>query len=340
MDTIIRTDCESILDYVDLSPLRNKTVLITGVSGMLGTYILSCIRQFNEKYNAGIKVNAVAYRNLPEHLSDMKECSFINIIPGDLTDAGFCDSLPKADVIFHAAGYAQPARFMENNANTIKLNTLTTALMLEKLNADGRFLFFSSVAVYIGYDGNADENAPVFNIKRDNDPRECYYRGKKTGEYLCSAYSILPSKNIKIVRIGLTYGPGTRPDDKKALSDFIAKARTGKIELRDSGIDLQHYTYITDMVKMLLKSFLYGKEQVYNIGNPDRVSIAQVAQAVGKIMNANVVIPSGCGPGQQVTANIDVSRYLSEFPNTTFDSLPEGIKRTVEWKNLWNTKKQ
>ena len=99
---------------------------------------------------------------------------------------------------------------MEESGKTVKLNTLTTALLLEKLLNGGSFLFFSSVAVYVGYNDKADETADIFNLKKDDDPRECYYRSKKAGEYICNTYSLTEGKDIKIVRIGLTYGPGTR----------------------------------------------------------------------------------------------------------------------------------
>jgi nucleoside-diphosphate-sugar epimerase len=267
MDTIIYKDVENILNEVDLSLIKGKTVLITGVSGMLGSYILSCLRIFNEKNNAEIKINAVIHRNLPPHLMDYERIGFINFIQGDLTDIDFVARLQPADIIFHAACYASPARFMEESEKTVKLNTLTTALLLEKLLIGGKFLFFSSVAVYVGYNDRVDETTDIFNLNKDDDPRECYYRSKKAGEYICNTYS-LTGKNIKIVRIGLTYGPGTRSDDKKALSDFIFKAQTGKIQMRDRGIDLQHYTYITDMVKMLLKIFLDGKKRLDLFDNP------------------------------------------------------------------------
>jgi nucleoside-diphosphate-sugar epimerase len=334
MDYIISTDIDEILNNVKLDCLKAKTILITGASGMLGMYILFSLYVFNKRNNSGMRIIAVIYRDLPQHLAELKGCDFINFIQGDLSDIDFCSRLQPADVIFHAACYAQPARFMEESGKTVKLNTLTTALLLEKLLNGGSFLFFSSVGVYVGYNDKADETADIFNLKKDDDPRECYYRSKKAGEYICNTYSLTEGKDIKIVRIVHTYGPGTRSDDKKVLNDFILKAQTGKIQMRDRGVDLQHYTYITDMVKMLFKSFLYGKKRLYNIGNPARVSIAEVAHTVGAIMNAKVIIPSDCGPGSQVTAFIDVSRFMNEFPDTTFVSLNEGIKRTIEWKRL------
>jgi nucleoside-diphosphate-sugar epimerase len=334
MDRIIAEDIENIINDIDLSVLKGKTILITGVSGMLGTYILFSIKEFNERYAADIKINAVINRALPQHLIEITNCSFIRIIQGDLTDIEFCNSLPKADVIFHAACYAQPSKFMQDIEKTIKLNTLTTSLLLEKINQKGSFLFFSSVAVYIGYDGIANESADIYRVKKDRDPRECYYRSKKAGEYICNTYSLIPDVTIKTVRIGLTYGPGTRSDDSKVLSDFINKAKSGKIEMRDQGVDLQHYCYITDMIKELLNVFLFGKERLYNIGCHSRISIREVAEMVGKIMNAELIIPTECGSGKQITVNVDDSLYMSEFPNIQFVDLYEGIKRTIDWKKL------
>jgi dTDP-glucose 4,6-dehydratase/UDP-glucuronate decarboxylase len=342
MDKIIFSDVNEILKDVDLRDLTRKTILITGVSGMLGTYILSCLKVFNEQNNAKIMVVAVTQGDLPKHLIWAAECDFINIISGDLTDVDFCRTLPRSDIIFHAACYAQPSKYIQDMSNAIKLNTLTinmlmintltTLILLEKVRQGGKFLFFSSMAVYVGCNGVVDESANIYKTKREDDPRECYYRGKKAGEYICETYPLITGKDIKIVRIGSCYGPGTRDSDNRIVSDFIKKAQTGKIKLLDRGTDLQYYSYVADIIKMIFLSFLFGKEKLYNIGNPERVSKMEVAQTVGNIMFAEVVVPSNAGE-TRIPA-VDVSRFMKEFRDIKFISLYEGIKKTIDWKRL------
>jgi dTDP-glucose 4,6-dehydratase/UDP-glucuronate decarboxylase len=333
IDKIIYHDVKGILNDVNLKDLAGKTILITGASGMLGTYILSCLKVFNDQHNAGIMIIAVIHRDLPRHLVWAAECDFINIISGDLTDIDFCRNLPYSDIVFHLACYAQPSKYIHDMSRTIKLNTLTTLALLEKMKPGGKFLFFSSLAVYVGCNGVMDESADVYKVKKEDDPRECYYRGKKAGEYICETYSLMAGKDIKSIRIGVSYGPGTRVDDDKALSDFINKAQDGRIELRDKGVDLQHYCYVADMIKMVFLAFFFGKERLYNIGNPDRVSIMEVAQTVGNIMSVEVAVPPNANE-IQISSHVDVSRFIKEFPDMKFISLGEGIKRTVEWKRL------
>ena len=54
------------------------------------------------------------------------------------------------DYIIHAAGYSQPAKFLDDKVKTIKLNTLSTIELLKKLNPQGKFLFVSTSELYNG----------------------------------------------------------------------------------------------------------------------------------------------------------------------------------------------
>jgi hypothetical protein len=47
-NSIIRTDVERICNAVDLRSLSKKTILVSGASGLIGTYVLSCLNWLQE----------------------------------------------------------------------------------------------------------------------------------------------------------------------------------------------------------------------------------------------------------------------------------------------------
>ena len=138
---VILADTNEITARVELAELRGKSVLVTGASGLIGTYILSCVKSLNDDVSTPIDLCAVVYHEPPDHYGHLFNDSGIHFVRGDLSDAGFLNSLPHADYIIHAAGYGQPGRFMEDPIKTIELNTTVTISLLNKLNPQGKFLF-------------------------------------------------------------------------------------------------------------------------------------------------------------------------------------------------------
>src|ERR1035437_4135486 len=100
---VIARDAAQICHRVNLEELAGKTILITGASGLLGTYFLATLARLKQN---GVPVQDIAQVNVA--------------VPAE------CSSLPQADIIIHSAGYAQPLVFMANPAATYQLNTTAT----------------------------------------------------------------------------------------------------------------------------------------------------------------------------------------------------------------------
>ena len=310
---MIEQDAKQIVKQLDLRQLKGKTVMIAGASGLIGSYFLACLKQVRQ-----VRVVAVI-RSRPKaywlKLADFKD---VRIMRGDLTDLNFCQSLPRADVIIHAAGYGQPGRFLLKPLKTLKLNTLTTFLLFNKLKPKGRFLFISSSEIYSSSDLDH--------------PRVCYIEAKRAGETICQAYQTKGVK-VKICRLSLAYGPGTRSDDQRVLNQLITKGLKGEIRLLDNGRVMRTYCYVADSVEVMWQILLKGKETVYNVGGESRTSIANLAGKIGKYLKVKVIIPnkSAAKLGAPEDVRLDLSKIKKEFHKTNFVSLNEGLKRTIEW---------
>ena len=328
---IITEDIESIWEEIDLSPLAGRSVLITGASGLIGTYMIYSLLHWNSSSSDKIHISLVIHRDLPVHLQGLERKPDVTIYRGDLSDYRFYESLPNFDCIIHAAGYGQPGRFMENQIKTIRLNTMATDLLLAHLAPAGRFLFVSTSEVYSGSAETPYTETTVGATMPDH-MRACYIEGKRCGEAICHAY-MGTDKTVKIGRVSLAYGPGVRKTDKRVLYNFIEKGLQGTIHMMDAGKAKRVYCYVSDTVSILWNILLRGEKYTYNVGGMSHTTIAELATLIGEKLNVPVVFPEEeqgmrGAPGEVF---VDMSRAISEFNKKDFVSLWDGLDRTIEW---------
>ena len=323
---LLEEDGRRSVTGVSVENLEGVTVLVAGASGLIGTHFLYGLLYCQEHLGLQIDVVGVVQRGVPEHLSQMT--GHARFLVGDLTEKGFLDSLPQAHIIIHAAGYGQPALFMANPKKTLKLNTVATFALLDKLLPGGQFLYLSSSEVYSGL-ASAPFSEDQIGTTNTTHPRSCYIEAKRCGEAICNAYG------AKSARQCLAYGPGTRAGDKRVLYDFIRKALTdGAIHLLDQGEAKRTYCYISDAVYMMWRILLEGQDAIYNVGGASHTTILGLAQLVGKQLGVPVYAPleSGGVAGAPSEARVSIDKFTSEFGPVDFMSLEEGVARAIAWQ--------
>ncbi len=329
--TIIQEDALKILPKIDFRELHGKTLILTGASGLIGTYFLATLRELSAQK---IKVNVVAVvqNKFPEYLSYFGEG--VTFIRCDLTNASCLSKLPKADYIIHAAGYGQPGKFMENPLKTITLNTTCTVALFNQLNKGGKFLFLSTSEVYSGLP-NPPYREEEIGTTNTTHPRACYIEAKRCGEAIVNAERTRGA-NAKSARLSLAYGPGTKPNDQRVLNAFIQKALAGKLELLDRGKAKRTYCYVRDAVEILFRILLEGKEPVYNVGGNTNTTIAKLAEMIGKSLEVPVIFPkvSKRDAAAPSDVRLDMTKVENEFGKTEYVPLDEGLTHTIEWQKL------
>lgn len=333
-NTVIYEDAKKIIENVNLTELSGKKILITGATGLLGTYFLYTLNAFIHKANAfNTKVYIVTYHGLPEYLLELKDQPWLNIVCGDLTNGDVCDALPDVDYIIHAAGYGQPAKFVIEQDKTLKLNTYVLFKLFDKLNHNGKLLFVSSSGIYNGLNKDTFDETDVGTTNTFH-PRACYIEGKRCGEAIVNAYR---QKGIeaKSVRLSYTYGPGVRRDDQRALYSFIKKSFTGVINLLDDGSAQRIYCYISDVIEVMWKILLEGKEAIYNVGGKDSITIKELAEKIAKFNNSTISLPqiSASVAGNAVVERLNINKILVEFDKKNFVTIDEGLDNTIKWFN-------
>ena len=318
---------------ISLSKLKDKTILITGASGLVGLHMLSSLKKSQKEYNLTIYTwtrNSV----------DMFNETFNNCtkIIGDITDTTTYQTLPKFDYIIHAAGYGQPLVFLADKIKTIEINTTVTIKLLDLLKEDGTFLFISSSEVYNGLFkfGLTEDEIGSTNSQH---PRAAYIDAKKCGEVICDAYRE-KGRNVKVARLSIAYGPGTRLGDTRVINSLIDKGlNNDQIELMDDGSALRTFCYISDVVEMLWNITLNGKDFIYNVGGVDSLSIFDLATKIGLLLDKKVIRPiiNNELVGNPRLVNLSIDKYIKEFGDKEFISMDLGLANTIKWqKQLYN----
>ena len=334
VENLIINDIEKKLLYFDPSFFRNKSILITGASGLIGTYILAYIAFLN-KQNLNINGYAHSFSEPSLHMKELLRCGKVKHIKADLSDTEQYQKLPEVDIVIHAAGYAQPTLFMANPLTTISINVTATIALLKRVKSGGTFIFISSAEVYCGQEV-VPFNEEQIGVSTPYHPRSSYIEGKRCGEAACAAARKEGMRAISI-RLGDIYGPGTRANDKRALNSFIQKALVNnKIELLDQGLAKRTYFYITDAVESIINIIISGKESVYNVGGESVTSISELAKLIGSITGVEVYVPNDNKKiiGSPATLQLNTERLQKEFGCKKYVELSDGLRRTIEWQKL------
>ena len=330
---LLRCDAKHALKGLNFDELCGSKVLLTGASGFVGSHLLAALLQMQQELNGDLSIFATMHRDVPPWLASICAQGKVTLFKGDLSDGEFISSLPAVNVIIHAATYGQPKMFSTAPDTTLKLNTLTTLLLLDKLRLGDKFLFLSSSEVYGGLTDPPFREDQIGTTNTTH-PRACYIEGKRCGEAICSAYR---GKGIdaKAVRLSHAYGPGARGDDKRAMNSFIEMAiREKRITLLDAGLARRSYCYISDAGAMLWRILLMGKDVVYNVGGDYRTTVVELAQRIGRIMNVEVHVPgddSSSLPGAPDEVRVSIAKFENEFGKLAATDPEEGLRRTVAW---------
>lgn len=283
-----------------------KKVLVTGAFGLVGSAICKLLER--------------DYEDIEIYKQKFDESDF---------------QYNRYDFIIHAAGYGQPLKFVEDKEATMMINTYFTAKLFKCLNKGGSFLFVSTSEVYSGSPSPHKETN--IGTTTPQHPRACYIEGKRCGEAICMAYKE-QGYDVKIARLALAYGPGTKVNDTRVLNQFIEQAlTTGRIKLLDDGSALRTYVYVEDAAEMILDILFKGKDVVYNVGGFSETSIADLAYQIAYLTNAEVSLGDKKLEGSPDNVKLDMSKTLSEFPRD-FVSLSEGLAKTIKYqKDLYGT---
>jgi len=323
-----------ILKSVDLRKInkseinffRNKKILITGASGIIGINLLFFFDALNNKEKTSIKVdgtyNTSLFLFVKKYFKKNKLVKFKKI---DLTKKKL-DKTRKYDFIFHCAGYGQPAKFLKFFSSTYKLNSLTIMNLKENLKNGGKFIYMSSTEIYSGNKGLCKENC-IGNTTTTH-PRSSYIESKRFGE----SYLINSKENFLIYRVCLTFGPGAKLNDERILNLLLLRSiKYNKIDIYGGLNQLRSNLYISDAINMIIKSVVKFNREIFNINNHKMTTIGEMVKIVSKLSNKKIAKHKSFLKGSPNVIKISNKKILKAINYKISTNFKAGLIKTFNW---------
>ena len=329
MNIIDNEEFEKMLkQFPYFSVLDNKSILITGASGLIAFSLIKFLYWLKKEKKIRINIIAVVRNKnkfMDKTIGDMPD---ITVIEKDVVKGvAEIDDL-KVDYVIHAASNAHPKAYVENPVDTMLANLQGTINYLEffKYSSSVKFMYISSSEIY----GDNNTGLPLVE---DNygcidtlNVRSSYSESKRAAETLCIAYSKQFNINTVIARPGYVYGPSINSESSRADAEFINRATNGSnIVMKSKGSQLRSYCYVQDCVTALIHILIYGeRNNCYNVASEiNNISLRDFAE---KIANH-----SGVSVEYQIGDDKDLTMY-NKIENSILDI--SKIKK-LGWKEIF-----
>lgn len=277
--------------------LKNKSIIVTGAAGMIGSCLIDVLMFVEKKLNLNINIFAVGRteNKLKKRFEDYLNNKNLKIITQDINEK-FSEQFlnVNADYIFHLASNTHPLAYSTDPIGTITTNIIGTKNLLDFATQKSitRFVYASSVEIYGKNRGDETKFTEDYcGYINCNTLRAGYPEAKRCGEALCQAYIKQNNLNIVIPRLSRVYGSTMLQTDSKAIAQFIKKAAANEdIILKSEGKQLYSYTYAIDAVSGLLYCLFYGKNgEAYNISDPNsEITLKDLAQQLADLNGRKV----------------------------------------------------
>jgi UDP-glucuronate decarboxylase len=346
MNEIVRNDLELIINAnINWHKLKNKSILISGATSFLATYIIYILIHLNKMYNYNIKIILISRseRKLTVKWEKFFDKNFMKFIICDISKV--ININDKVDYVLHLASNASPIYYDSDPIGVIRPNVYGTMnlLKLAQENDVDNFLYFSTCAVL----GQLDENnLPAketdYGYIDPTNVLSCYGESKRMGENICVSWWHQYNVPITIVRPSHTYGPTMRLSDGRVFSNFLYNIMNDNdLFLIDYEKKTRTFCYISDAVSAFFLVLLNGKfGEAYNVGGIKETKILDLAKLLKKNMpESNSKIIKG-----DVSKEISYRKYNNNILRNFFNSnkikeigwkpsvnLNDGIIRTINY---------
>lgn len=285
------------VNFIDWHKLDNKTVFVTGATGLIGYTFVSALLYRNLVYNSNIKVIALV-RNITKarekFAEQLKQKANIEFVVGDVENIPSINE--DIDYIVHGANPTASNYFVEKPVETINtavLGTMNVLQLAKEKNVEG-MVYLSSMEVY-GAPHTDDLIPETQGTTVDTmSVRSCYPEAKRLCEALCASYADEYKVPAKVIRLAQTFGPGVPENDNRVFAEFIRCAKNKQdIVLQTAGTSKRCYLYTADAVTAILAILLNGESgEAYNAANENTYcSIKDMANLVkNEICNGKIEI--------------------------------------------------
>ncbi len=311
----------------------SKRILVTGGAGFLGSHL--CEKLLSKGHEVICADNF--YTGRRSNIVHLLKNPYFEVIRHDI-----CFPLyVEVDEIYNLACPASPIHYQNDAVQTTKTSVHGSINMLglaKRLKI--KILQASTSEVY----GNPEVHPQKEDYWGNVNPigrRSCYDEGKRCAETLFFDYYHQNGLQIKVARIFNTYGPRMYPNDGRVVSNFIVQALNNQnITLYGDGSQSRSFCYVDDLIDGLI-SLMNSPDDFtgpVNLGNPNEISIRQLAEKILEITGSDSKIDYGPLPvDDPIRRKPDITlaeNSLQWYPKV---DLLDGLQKTIAYfRSLFN----
>ncbi|MFZ2889321.1 NAD-dependent epimerase/dehydratase family protein [Sulfuricurvum sp.] len=328
-----------------LEQLKGSTILITGGTGFVGSWIARALVWLNDDFDFGCKI--ILLSRDPENLerSDPKlyRRSDITYLRSDIRSV---HNLPSnINYIIHAAANPDNRVHMSDPVNTMDVIALGTKAIMDaatRLPDIRNIVHISSGQVY----GKAPDNGEslretiLYNFSK-NDITSVYPEAKRYAETICLAYRSLFKLPVCIVRPFSFIGPYQKLNKPWAINTFLQEALNNQpMRIVGNGKPQRSYLYASDMAAWLLVVLAEGKSgDIYNLGSSEGISLKEVTEKINKLLPrpVDVIVQNYNNDESKFIPNLE--HIIKKFSLKMVFDFDEALQQTMQW-NVNNLHKE
>ncbi len=304
-----------------------KRILITGGAGFIGSHL--CERLLNEgnevlcldNFFTGSKQNILHLLSNPN----------FELIRHDIVFPYYAE----VDEIYNFASPASPVHYQFNAIKTLKTSLIGSINMLGLAKRVKAKILQASTSEVYGDPLVHPQKEDYYGNVNPIGPRACYDEGKRAAETVFFDYHRQNGVKIKIIRIFNTYGPRMHPNDGRVVSNFIIQALQNKpITVYGDGSQTRSFQYIDDLVEATIRMMNTPDNFTgpVNIGNPEEITILQLAQKIIELTNSkSKIIFLALPENDPKKRKPDISLAKEKLNWEPRVSLEQGLLKTIEY---------
>jgi len=332
---------------------NNKTILVTGCAGFIGSNFVPYFIDKYKEYNI-VNLDLLTYAGNLENLTEVEENPRYKFIKGDICNRELVefifDEYDIRGVIHFAAeshvdnSIKNPGIFVETNVNgTFTLLDVAKKKWMEKPFTykdeykNCRFHHISTDEVY----GTLNET-DLFTEETPYAPNSPYSASKASSDMIVRSYQETYGLNTVITNCSNNYGP--KQHDEKLIPTIIRKCLAGEsIPIYGDGKNIRDWLYVLDHCKGIDLVYHTGKEaNVYNIGGRNERTNLQIVDAITSILDEKVPLEDKKSYKELITFvedraghdrryAIDATKLETELGWKADENFDTGIVKTVDW---------
>jgi dTDP-glucose 4,6-dehydratase len=256
--------------------------LVTGGAGFLGSHL--CDKLLAEGHDV------VCLDNLSTgdvaNIAHLKVNPHFNFVKYDVTNYLFVDG--SIDFIFHFASPASPIDYLKLPIQTLKVGSLGTHKALGLAKEKGARFFLASTSEIYGDPLLHPQKESYWGNVNPVGPRGVYDEAKRFAEAMTIAYHRYHKIETRIVRIFNTYGERMRIHDGRAIPAFMAQSlRNEPVSVFGDGSQTRSVCYVSDLIDGIYKLMMSDYDMPMNLGNPEEVTILELAKEIIELVGSN-----------------------------------------------------